>query len=72
MDLQTGKFRSSDAIFLLDNEQNFQNKVPHDREVAIMFASHNTKACSAFVAATIAALLIAFSPNLHAQSPLII
>ncbi len=35
-----------------------------------MFASHNTKARSAFIAATIAALLIAFSPNLHAQSPL--
>ncbi len=35
-----------------------------------MFASHNTKARSAFLAATIAALLIAFSPNLYAQSPL--
>ncbi len=35
-----------------------------------MFASHNTKARSAFVTAIIAALLIAFSPNLHAQSPL--
>ena len=35
-----------------------------------MFASHNTKARSAFITATTAALLIAFSPNLHAQSPL--
>jgi hypothetical protein len=35
-----------------------------------MFASHNTKARSAFITTTIAALLIAFSPNLHAQSPL--
>ncbi len=35
-----------------------------------MFANHNTKARSAFIAATIAALLIGFSPNLHAQSPL--
>jgi hypothetical protein len=35
-----------------------------------MFDSHNIKACSAFIAATIAALLMAFSPNLHAQSPL--
>ncbi len=35
-----------------------------------MLASHNTKARSAFITANIAALLIAFSPNLHAQSPL--
>ena len=35
-----------------------------------MFASHNTKARSAFIAATVAALLIARSPNLDAQSPL--
>ena len=35
-----------------------------------MFASHNTKARSALIAATIASLLIAFSPNLYAQSPL--
>ena len=35
-----------------------------------MFTSHKTKARSAFIAATVAALLIAFSPNLHAQSPL--
>jgi hypothetical protein len=35
-----------------------------------MFASHNIKARSAFITATTAALLIAFSPNLHAQSPL--
>ncbi len=35
-----------------------------------MLARHNIKARSAFIAATIAALLIAFSPNLHAQSPL--
>lgn len=35
-----------------------------------MFANHNTEARSAFIAVTIAALLIAFSPNLHAQSPL--
>ena len=35
-----------------------------------MFASHNIKARSAFFAATIAALLIAFSTNLYAQSPL--
>ncbi len=35
-----------------------------------MFANHNTKARSAFIAATIAALLAAFASNLHAQSPL--
>jgi len=33
-----------------------------------MFASHNNKSRSAFITATIAALLIAFSPNLHVQS----
>ena len=35
-----------------------------------MFANRNTKARSAFIAATIAALLIAFASNLQAQSPL--
>ena len=35
-----------------------------------MFASHNTTARSVFITATIAALAIAFSSNLHAQSPL--
>lgn len=35
-----------------------------------MFASHNTRARGAFITATVAALLIAFSPNLYAQSPL--
>jgi hypothetical protein len=35
-----------------------------------MFARHNTRARGAFTAATIAALFIAFSPNLYAQSPL--
>ena len=35
-----------------------------------MFASHNIKAHSGFITATIAALLIAISPNVYAQSPL--
>lgn len=35
-----------------------------------MFARHNTKARGGFITATIAALLIALSPNLYAQSPL--
>ena len=37
-----------------------------------MLTNHNTKTRSAFIAASIAALLIALSPNLHAQSPLTI
>jgi hypothetical protein len=35
-----------------------------------MFASYKTRVQSAFITTTIAALLIALSPNLHAQSPL--
>jgi hypothetical protein len=57
-------------FFLLDNKQNSERRIPHNQEVEIMFASHNIKARSAFITATITAILIAISPNLHAQSPL--
>jgi hypothetical protein len=42
--------------------------VPHDHAVKILFASQNTRTRSGFITVTIAVLLLAFSPDLHAQS----
>jgi predicted membrane-bound dolichyl-phosphate-mannose-protein mannosyltransferase len=45
-----------------------QTEVDDVEAVEIIFATHNAKTQSGFIAAAIAALLIAFSPNLYAQS----
>ena len=45
-----------------------QTEVGDVEAVKIILASNNAKTRSGFIAAAIAALLIAFSPNLYAQS----